>query len=185
MSVGGNFDVAINSSANYNMDLATLRLFATSDGLSTLEAMSQDIGETLDGLDGAPEGHFPIGTLVIASGESVQVVDSRDNTGTADEVVYVGTLVVDAGATFDANGVTVWAGEIINNGVILGDVDVIDPTPPCEGDYNSDGIVNIDDLLLTINFWGSDAEFGDGDGDGDADIDDLLIVISNWGVCGG
>ena len=54
---------------------------------------------------------------------------------------------------------------------------------PCEGDSNGDGFVNIDDLLLTINFWGEDAEFGDCDGDGDADIDDMLIVISNWGAC--
>ena len=90
-SVGGHFDVAINDSANFNMDLATVRLFSNGDGPSTIEAMCQDLGETFDGLDGSQPDNYPIGTLEIVSGDTVLVVDNHDNAEGDEEIMYVGT----------------------------------------------------------------------------------------------
>ena len=61
---------------------------------------------------------------------------------------------------------------------------------PCGADVNSDGVVNIDDLLHVINHWGtcgapcpSDCGPGPCGGDGVVNIDDLLLVINQWGPC--
>lgn len=56
--------------------------------------------------------------------------------------------------------------------------------PPCPGDVNHNGVVDIDDLLLVINNWGGGpGNPADIDADGDVDIDDLLAVINAWGGC--
>lgn len=179
LSVGGHFDVAINDSTKFNMGLATIRMYESGSGISTMEAMSQDLGETLDGLDSSIVDNFPLGTLEING--HVMVVDDRTNTENGDEIVYVKTLVVENGATFDANGRMVWCEEIINNGTILGDVEVIDPEVPCDGNLNGDGVVNIDDLLIILSDWGGTG--GDANGDGQTNIDDILVVLGNWGAC--
>jgi hypothetical protein len=57
------------------------------------------------------------------------------------------------------------------------------------GDINSDGLVNIDDLLSVINQWGQCADDGPcaaditptPGGNGEVDVDDLLTVINDWG----
>ena len=95
--------------------------------------------------------------------------------------MYVETLIVEPGATFNGNGNTVWAVEIINNGTILGDVDVIDPAVPCDGNLNDDDVVNIDDLLIILGSWGGTG--GDANNDGLTNIDDILVVLGNWGAC--
>jgi hypothetical protein len=59
-----------------------------------------------------------------------------------------------------------------------------DATPSGQADPNSDGLVNIDDLLLVINNWNNTGpNIGDLNGSGTVDIDDLLIVINGWGIC--
>jgi hypothetical protein len=56
-----------------------------------------------------------------------------------------------------------------------------DEPDPCEGDFNNDGEITIDDVLFLIGAWGG--ADGDLNGDGTTTIDDLLIVIANWGAC--
>jgi hypothetical protein len=60
---------------------------------------------------------------------------------------------------------------------------------PVPGDITGDGIVNIDDLLMIVNFWGPcpalpqpcEADIDPApNGNGVVDIDDLLQVINNW-----
>ena len=46
-----------------------------------------------------------------------------------------------------------------------------------------DGVVNIDDLLTVLGYWGSDIQEGDINGDGIVNIDDMLLVLSNFGPC--
>jgi hypothetical protein len=46
-----------------------------------------------------------------------------------------------------------------------------------------DGEVNIDDLLLIVNNWGTSNADADIDDNGIVDIDDLLAVINAWGGC--
>lgn len=56
------------------------------------------------------------------------------------------------------------------------------PNPSLIGDLNDDGVINIDDLLLVINFWGTCSGCSaDANGDGLVNIDDLLLVINGWG----
>ena len=42
----------------------------------------------------------------------------------------------------------------------------------CDGDFNGDGTVNVDDLLAVIAGWGNPYN-----------VDDLLLVIGGWGPC--
>ena len=59
----------------------------------------------------------------------------------------------------------------------------------CDGDIAgpdgplSDGVINIEDLLAVIGYWGSSIPAGDVDGDGIVGINDLLAVIGAWGPC--
>jgi hypothetical protein len=59
-------------------------------------------------------------------------------------------------------------------------------TPPDPTDVNCDGAVNVDDLLIVINGWGSCPKGqptcpGDVDANGVVNVDDLLAVINGWG----
>lgn len=52
---------------------------------------------------------------------------------------------------------------------------------PCDGDFDCNLSIDVDDLLHLLGSWGTDG--GDADGDGDTDVDDLLSLISAWGSC--
>lgn len=59
-------------------------------------------------------------------------------------------------------------------------------TPPCDGDIDINGTVNVTDLLFVITFWGPTPTVFpavDVNSDGMVNVSDLLIVISNWGAC--
>lgn len=60
------------------------------------------------------------------------------------------------------------------------------PPPGCAGDLNGDGNVNIDDLVIVINNWGTSGGpngIADVNHNGIVDIDDLVFVIRHWGLC--
>lgn len=63
------------------------------------------------------------------------------------------------------------------------------PDPPCVGDVNNSGAVDVADLLAVINNWGfcflecPPACAGDVDGDCAVNVADLLAVINAWGAC--
>jgi hypothetical protein len=61
----------------------------------------------------------------------------------------------------------------------------VEPVALCPADIaGDDGLINIDDLLLVINFWGQGAGApGDANHSGSVDIDDLLFIINAWGAC--
>ena len=57
-------------------------------------------------------------------------------------------------------------------------------TTSCTGDFNSDGVVDVNDLLVLIAAWGlCDACPEDINADGIVDVNDLLLVIAAWGPC--
>ncbi len=56
------------------------------------------------------------------------------------------------------------------------------PEPPCPGDLNESGHVDVDDLLALLAAFGANST-GDCDQDGDTDVEDLLILIAAWGEC--
>jgi len=53
----------------------------------------------------------------------------------------------------------------------------------CVGDADGDEVVNVNDLLLIVGYWGNDTPFADLNQDGIVDVTDLLIVVGNWGPC--
>jgi hypothetical protein len=56
----------------------------------------------------------------------------------------------------------------------------------CDADLDRNELVNVNDLLMVINGWGSCSMapcFSDVDGNRAVDVDDLLGVIGGWGAC--
>jgi hypothetical protein len=48
---------------------------------------------------------------------------------------------------------------------------------------NQDQVVDVLDLLMLIDVWGSIDSPGDFDGNGTVDVSDMLLLISAWGDC--
>jgi hypothetical protein len=187
LAVGGNFNVAINDNARFDMSQATLALTNSGAKSQQIEVMSTDMGGIEEALDPAYPGAFPFDTLRIESGSRVVgLVDSNDNDGDQQEmqeVIYVRNLVVDAGATLNTNGYIIYTSEVDNQGTIIGEEDdIIIINPPVLGDLNGDGVVNVLDLLIVVAEWGPCTGSCDSDLNGDSDVNvlDLLIVIANW-----
>ena len=182
ISVGGNFDVAINDSAMFVMNEATLKLNGH-DGEQFVEVMSGDYGPTEDALNPAFGCTYPIGSLNIAAGSHVVLTDNRDNDcdGILSEVIYTENLFVAPGATLDTNGYIIYVSNVDIQGTIIGEDDIIIINPPLPGDANGDGMVGILDILIVIADWGPcDGCAGDQNGDGQASILDILLMIANW-----
>ncbi|TVQ51036.1 MAG: hypothetical protein EA377_13425 [Phycisphaerales bacterium] len=57
--------------------------------------------------------------------------------------------------------------------------------PPCVGDINNSGGVDVFDLLLLLESWGSCPApcSADLNNSGAVDVFDLLLLLENWGVC--
>ena len=53
----------------------------------------------------------------------------------------------------------------------------------CIADITGDNMVNVEDLLAIIGYWGSSGPLGDVNSDGIVDVSDLLIVVGSWGPC--
>jgi hypothetical protein len=77
-----------------------------------------------------------------------------------------------------------------SNGAVCDETICID-LPMCiivlPGDFDFDGIVDVNDLMFIIGLWGEvcdgqdyDCTVGDADGSGVIDLGDLLIVLENW-----
>ena len=65
-------------------------------------------------------------------------------------------------------GANIWGNYIDGGGNTF--EDGCDTETPCDGDFNEDTTVNVEDLLAVIAAWGTPY-----------DVDDLLMVIANWG----
>ncbi len=77
-----------------------------------------------------------------------------------------------------------------NNGVVCTNMLCID-LPFCEiwirGDFDKNGVVNVDDLMMLIDWWGTtceeldeDCNWIDADESGIVDMGDLLALLDNW-----
>jgi len=55
--------------------------------------------------------------------------------------------------------------------------------PLCPADFDDDGDVDTNDLLLLLGAWGTSGPDGDVDEDGDVDTEDLLALLAAWGDC--
>ena len=185
LAVGGNFNVAIIDNTQFDMSIATLDIVAhTGQDPVTMEAISADLGNTEDGLNPATACALPIGTIRISSGAVVEVVDGVDNDcdGSVADVMYCQNLEVAVGAELRTNGYIIYTSNLDNQGVIIGEDDIIIINPPVLGDLNGDGLVNVLDLLVIVADWGDCNGECPSDLNGDATVNvlDLLIVIANW-----
>ena len=70
---------------------------------------------------------------------------------------------------------------VMGGHVDMGAYEIMVEDPPCDGDLNGDGTVDINDLLAVIAGWGSPD--GDLNGDGTTDITDLLVLLEFFGPC--
>jgi len=61
-----------------------------------------------------------------------------------------------------------------------------DPSnPSCGADLNFDGVVNINDIVILLQFFGQESLGGDANGDGFTDLLDLVLVLELFGTaCG-
>lgn len=61
------------------------------------------------------------------------------------------------------------------------------PMPTCLGDLNSDGSVNVSDLLMLLSQWGFCATTGQCSADLNSDeavnVSDMLMLLGAWGTC--
>jgi hypothetical protein len=73
---------------------------------------------------------------------------------------------------------------VVEAGIDNFQLEIITCGTTCLGDLNTDGTVDVTDLLSIIGAWGTDDSNADLDGDGTVAVGDLLIAIGNWGVCG-
>jgi hypothetical protein len=180
ITIGGDFDVAINDNTRYDMAQATLRIGAGAP--SSIERMSTDIGPSPDGLDRTIAGHYPIGTLRL-TGNVTNLVDAHDNDNLGQatcEAVYVRTLIIDAGATLNTNGCPVYYETLTNNGTVDDPANLIQ-IAQCAADLTGDGQVDGADLGLLLGSWGGAQ--GDLTGDGFTDGADLGLLLGAWGAC--
>ncbi|MHC4304151.1 MAG: hypothetical protein ACYSW2_06615 [Planctomycetota bacterium] len=187
VSVGGNYDVAIDDNTRYDMVQAELQLSGWGGQVQTVEVMSVDIGSEAVGLDPSQPGHYPVGALRVGPGDTtVELVDNHDNDGLGQglpEAVYVAQLVVEAGSTLNTGGVAVYFGSAQIDGTVDDPANLIQLPPPCPWDCQPvpDGEVNIVDFLTMLAQWGT-IDTCDFDGDG-VSITDFLLLLAFWGPC--
>jgi hypothetical protein len=186
LRVGGDFDVAIDDPARFAMERATLEMTGLdTDPVHTLEALSRDLGTAESGFDPA---NFPIGTLRIRPGVTVEIVDEHANApGKGVASLYVGSLVVPAGATLVTNGHRIYAEAATIEGTVSNpaDVIVVPGDPPCVADLFIDGVVNGADLGVVLAGWGPCPAScpADINGDGIVNAFDLSFILAGWGPC--
>jgi hypothetical protein len=153
--VAGDFDAASSSSATFDLSLATLEMNGTAPE-QTLEAMSRNEGPASIGLNPSLPGHFPIGTLEVASGATVRLVDNHDNDTlgqAACEAIYVNELRINSGARLINTGCAkIYYNALINSGTVDVPANLIAiGTQPCLGDLNGDLLVEDADFVIFLS----------------------------------
>jgi len=176
LSIGGDFNCAVDNPNNFNVVNATIEMKGAAQ---TFEMMSTDFGAVEDGFD---QSNFTIGSLQIASGSTLQLVDAHDNSeGGSNETMYVDSITIQAGATLLTNGMVVYTHQAQLDGSVddEGNIIIIEENP---ADLNGDGIVNVHDILMLIGAWGPCPDCSaDINNDDVVNIHDLLIMIGAWG----
>jgi hypothetical protein len=108
------------------------------------------------------------------------------------QIIACGVATCDAGEVltldvtqFQAMRFRVGSQSPDESGQVLLTLTCVPPAPPCVGDINSDGVVDVSDLLTLLGQWGpcEGACHADLNSDGVVDVSDLLMLLGNWGSC--
>ena len=105
----------------------------------TLEAMSQDLGNVAQGF----QNNFDYGTLSLASGTYVELVDNAQNVpsaGSQPDAVYCNELIVPSGCTLNLNGLHLYYHQAQINGTLLGADPTVTMTSPTNGLDTNDNL---------------------------------------------
>ena len=97
---------------------------------------------------------------------------------------FVNSLCLNISLANDCNANNIPDNDDINNET-SDDINQNNVPDDCEclADVNTDGNVNVNDLLIIIDYWGNNTPQADINLDGIVNVNDLLILISNWGEC--
>lgn len=191
LAVGSSLAVALRG--NFTNESTVFEIFDWSGGAlalvggadaQTFEVAGRDVGARLCGL----VGNFKIGRLTVGRGAKVLFEDIVDNDGAGGgpctEALYVGTLVLEAGATITLDGCRVYYQELIDNGATMNAVGCGE-LRQIPGDLNLDSVVNAADYpglagcTLGPNVAPLDAgcSAADFDADGDVDLRDVAAFM--------
>jgi hypothetical protein len=184
LEVSGDYDVAIDDHTRYHMAEAELDM---AGAWQAFELMSLDVGADRAGLDRTFAGHYPVGTLVIESGATVDLVDVHDNDGLGQalcEALYVRHLDLAPGSTLNTLGCAVYYETAQIDGTIDDPANVIMLPPPCPWDCDGSGDqqVSVTDFLSILAQWGQVGAPCDFDDDG-VGVTDFLALLGHWGPC--
>ncbi len=175
-------DVSVPIADHTRFDLSGAALRFVGPGMRTLEAMSDDQGAVGAAMIPGP-GRYPIGSIHIASGVTLSLVDLFDNApdSSVRESLYVGELVIEAGGSLVVEDLRLYCEALTSMGDIdrPGNVAIIGS---CPGDVDGDLFVGFADLNIIVsnfNAQGAPGELpGDIDADGLVGFSDLNTVIS-------
>ena len=191
MVLGGDFDNQSTEPLIFDWSSGGLMM----DGVSqSIEAAGEDRGPWPIGL----LDNFAFGTLTLAPGTVVEVVNTFDNQQdgvvACDEALYVDLLEVGAGAVLITNGCPVYYNTLDpNDGSILGlGTDVRQILTPGVADLDGNGEVRVPDLIILLSGWGAcpepctqgepaDTCAADLDGNCEIRVPDLIILLAAWG----
>ena len=166
LRVGGDLDIAIDDPSRFAMAQATIELTGQAPG-------GQQTIETLG-------DSFPVGTLRIAAGADVTVVDDRVNQlEGGGEDLHVDTLVIEAGASLTTAGHRIHVRNLILEGTVDDEGNLIE-IEACPADLNGDGSVDGIDLSMILGAWKEYDSDADLDGDGVVGGSDLAIILAAW-----
>jgi len=144
-----------------------------------LEAFSPERGQIVN-----PAEVRSIGTIDIAEGSAIVLVDEYPNGDGGPDVLYVEHVVLRSGSVLDLNGGRMFYGEIEDLGGEIVNGEVV-PASFCSEDLDGDGAVGFSDLTQLLAAWGPCAGcVEDMDVDDQVGFSDLTQLLAAWGPCG-
>ncbi len=159
MPLSSSLSVLDLSAAQVNELAAATWVSASVTGVGTVLAAAAD-----------PNGNLPWNTVFGPTSIGTPSISRQDLSATSHD----GQLIACWSDTRDGSQ-RIYAQNIHTDGTLGG--------TPCPADFDGDGAVGVNDLLMLIAAWGTSDPVIDITGDGHVDTDDLLALLSQWGPC--
>ncbi|HCH65709.1 MAG TPA: hypothetical protein DFR83_23095 [Deltaproteobacteria bacterium] len=163
--------------------------FLTVDTANTDEGCAVEATLQVTGLDGTDAVADQFDVLVW--GDHMEGTASLGTAEPFGEALYVGSISgglaeVDGVAVvpFETDGV-VYASRMTRSGETeLAATEYSCICPPIHADFNDDGAVDVQDLMLLLAHWGGASDACDLNGDGIVGVADLMVLLTEYGQVG-